>query len=179
MKINGILKIEDIVTIGNPPYSTDPSKPNAKPLYDKFIEKYIGSKLLLFVVPSRWFIGGKGLDKFRDFMIKRKDIVLIQHEDNSKKWFGNSVNIEGGVNYFLKDTSYNGSCSFNGEKYDLSKYDCIIKPKYHKIIDSIKNMNSIVSLYKSSACFKYRTNDNRLKDTGKIKCFVSLAKSKR
>jgi len=55
------------------------------PLYDKFIEKYIGGKLLLFVVPSRWFIGGKGLDGFRNFMINRKDIVFIQHEENSKK----------------------------------------------------------------------------------------------
>jgi hypothetical protein len=62
--------------IGNPPYSTDPSKPDTKSLYDKFIEKYISNKLLLFVVPSRWFIGGKGLDNFRDFMIKRKDIFL-------------------------------------------------------------------------------------------------------
>ena len=40
--------------IGNPPYSTDPTKPNSKPLYDKFIMKYIDiCDYLLFVVPSR------------------------------------------------------------------------------------------------------------------------------
>ena len=164
--------------IGNPPYSTDPSKPDTKPLYDKFIEKYISNKLLLFVVPSRWFIGGKGLDNFRDFMIKRKDIVFIQHEDDATKWFGKNVDIEGGVNYFLKDRSYNGLCLFNNVPYDLNKYDCIIKPKYHKIIDIVILMESIINIYCSSGYFKYRTNDTRLENNGKVKCYVSLQKSK-
>lgn len=171
------IHLKNVSIIGNPPYSTDPSKPDTKPLYDKFIEKYIGGKLLLFVVPSRWFIGGKGLDGFRNFMMRRKDIVFIQHEENSKKWFGNNVDIEGGVNYFLKNDSHDGLCLFNGEPYDLSKYDCIIKPKYHKIIDIISNMESIIKIYCSSGYFKYRTNDSRLKNNGKIKCYVSLQKS--
>ena len=163
--------------IGNPPYSTDPSKPDSKPLFNKFIEKYIHEKILLFVVPSRWFVGGKGLDKFRDFMLQRKDIASIHHEEDSKKWFGNHINIEGGVNYFLKDDAYNGLCLFNGEPYDLSKYDCIIKPKYHKIIDIVINMESINKLY-MGRCFGVETNDKRFKDNGNIKCYVSLKKSK-
>ena len=171
------IQLKDVAIIGNPPYSTDPSKPDTKPLYDKFIEKYIGSKLLLFVVPSRWFIGGKGLDGFRDFMMKRKDIVFIQHEENSKKWFGNNVVIEGGVNYFLKDTIYHGLCLFNGEPYDLSKYDCIIKPKYHALIDIVNNTESISKLY-MGRCFGIETNDKRFKNNGKIKCYVSLKQSK-
>lgn len=171
------IHLEDVSIIGNPPYSTDPSKSDTKPLYDKFIEKYIGGKLLLFVVPSRWFIGGKGLDGFRDFMMKRKDIVFIQHEENSKKWFGNNVDIEGGVNYFLKDASYDGICLFNREPYDLSKYDCIIKPRYHKIIDIVINTESISKLY-MGRCFGIETNDKRFKNNGKIKCYVSLKQSK-
>lgn len=171
------IHLEDVSIIGNPPYSTDPSKPDTKPLYDKFIEKYIGGKLLLFVVPSRWFIGGKGLDRFRDFMMKRKDIVFIKHEDDATKWFGNNVEIKGGVNYFLKDSEYNGLCSFNGIPYDLSKYDCIIKPRYHKIIDIVINAESISKLY-MGRCFGVETNDKRFKDNGKIKCFVSTIQSK-
>jgi site-specific DNA-methyltransferase (adenine-specific) len=174
---NWNIHLEDVSIIGNPPYSTDPSKSDTKPLYDKFIEKYIGGKLLLFVVPSRWFIGGKGLDGFRDFMMKRKDIVFIQHEENSKKWFGNNVDIEGGVNYFLKDASYDGLCLFNEEPYDLSKYDCIIKPRYHKIIDIVINTESISKLY-MGRCFGIETNDKRFKNNGKIKCYVSLKQSK-
>lgn len=171
------IHLEDVSIIGNPPYSTDPSKPDTKPLYDKFIEKYIGGKLLLFVVPSRWFIGGKGLDRFRDFMLKRKDIVFIQHEDDATKWFGNNVDIKGGVNYFLKDALYDGLCLFNGVQYDLSKYDCLIKPKYHKIIDIVMNMESINKLY-MGRYFGVETNDKRFKDNGKIKCYVSTLKSK-
>lgn len=171
------ISLEEISIIGNPPYSTDPSKPDTKPLYDKFIEKYIGGRLLLFVVPSRWFIGGKGLDRFRDFMTKRKDIVFIKHEDDATKWFGNGVDIKGGVNYFLKDSAYNGLCSFNGIPYDLSKYDCVIKPKYHKIIDIVMTMESINKLY-MGRCFGVETNDKRFKDNGNIKCYVSTLKSK-
>jgi site-specific DNA-methyltransferase (adenine-specific) len=171
------IHLNDVSIIGNPPYSTDPSKPDTKPLYDKFIEKYIGGKLLLFVVPSRWFIGGKGLDGFRDFMLKRKDIVFIKHEDDATKWFGNNVDIKGGVNYFLKDALYDGICLFNGEPYDLSKYDCIIKPRYHKIIDIVMNIESISKLY-MGRCFGIETNDKRFKNNGKIKCYVSLKQSK-
>jgi len=171
------VKVFDAV-IGNPPYSTDPSKSDTKPLYDKFIERYIDvGKVLLFVVPSRWFVGGKGLDNFRSFMMNRKDIKLINHEDDSKKWFGNNIVIEGGVNYFLKNSSHNGECKFNGDVYDLSKYDCIIKPKYHKIIDIVNKMDSIEKKY-MGRYFKIETNDKRLKDTGNVKCYVSTLKSK-
>jgi hypothetical protein len=165
--------------IGNPPYSTDPSKPNSKPLYNLFIEDFIDkTNYLLFVVPSRWFVGGKGLDKFREKMMKRKDIKLIVHNDNDKEWFGNNVDIKGGSNYFLKDKDYNGLCKFNGIDYNLSKYDSIIKPKYHKIIDKLIKYESINKLYKSAGYFGYRTNDSRLKESGKIKCYVSSLKIK-
>jgi hypothetical protein len=164
--------------IGNPPYSTDPSKQDSKPLYNLFIEHLIDKcKYLLFVVPSRWFVGGKGLDKFRKMMIKRKDIRTIIHTDNSKDWFGKIVNIAGGCNYFLKDSDYKGLCKFNGVDYLLSKYDTIIKPKFHPMIDKMIKYDSIVSLYKGRF-FGIETNDKRLKDTGKVKCFISYLKSK-
>jgi hypothetical protein len=169
---------EFYAVIGNPPYSTNPSKPNSKPLYNLFTEKFIDKcKYMLYVVPSRWFVGGKGLNKFRSFMMKRKDIKLIHHEDNAKKWFGKNVDIEGGTNYFLKDSSYNGLCIFNDGPYDLSKYDRIIKPKYHKNIDRVNNIKSVDSLY-MGRCFGIETNDKCLKDNGKIKCYVSSFKSK-
>jgi site-specific DNA-methyltransferase (adenine-specific) len=162
--------------IGNPPYSTDPSNPTTVALYNKFIETYIDEKMLLFVVPSRWFVGGKGLNEFRAAMLKRKDIVFITHEESSKKWFGNNINIAGGVNYFLKDMDHNGDCLFNGVSYDLSKYDAIIKPKYHKVIDIVSKMKSINKLY-MGRYFGIETNDKRLKVTGKVKCYVSVKKS--
>jgi len=161
--------------IGNPPYSTDPSLPSTTPLYDKFIMKFIGARHLLFVVPSRWFLGGKGLDSFRKKMLTRRDIRLIEHVDDAKKWFGNNVQIEGGVNYFLIDQEYNGHCSFNGIDYDLSKYDSLVDPQRHGLIDRVKNMTSLSTLY-VGRFFGIGTNDKRLKLTGKIKCYVSALK---
>lgn len=172
------LDLGETVVIGNPPYSTNPSLPNTTPLYDKFIKKYLEARYLLFVVPSRWFSGGKGFDAFRKEMTKRKDIRFIQHEDNAQKWFGNIVDIKGGVNYFLIDNEYEGNCLFNGIEYDLSKYDSIIDPKYHNLIDIISQKKSISSIYVSSGFFKYRTNDPRLKNQGQTKCYVSVLKSK-
>ena len=165
--------------IGNPPYSTDPSKQNTKPIYNLFVEKFIETtKYLLFVIPSRWFVGGKGLDKFRNMMMKRKDIKLIVHEDNSKSWFGNIVCIEGGVCYFLKDDTFNGTCLFNNTPYNLNSYDVIVKPKYHNIINKVSNFKSLTELYCSASLFGIRTNDKRLKNNGNTKCFVSLQKNK-
>jgi site-specific DNA-methyltransferase (adenine-specific) len=184
--VGDTLKLDTAVTfgvegfdavIGNPPYSTDPSKPDTKPLYDKFIEKYIEHKILLFVVPSRWFVGGKGLDGFRDMMMKRKDIVLIQHEDDSKKWFGKNIGISGGVNYFMKNNTHNGECKFNDIFYNLSKYDCIITPRCHAMVDFVKNKDSINNLY-MGRYFGIETNDKRFTENGSVKCYVSLQKSK-
>jgi site-specific DNA-methyltransferase (adenine-specific) len=110
-------------------------------------------------------------------MLKRTDIVFIQHTDYATAWFGNSVEIKGGVNYFLKDSDYTGECLFNGYSYNLSKYDCIIKPNYHTLIDIVSQMNSVSSLYKGRY-FGVETNDKRFKDTGGIKCYVSLKQSK-
>ena len=111
-------------------------------------------------------------------MINRKDIKLLCQQDDEKKWFGNNVEIKGGVNYFLKDKGYIGNCLFNGREYDLSQYDIVIKPEHHNIINKIRNYPSLTKLYKSSGYFKIRTNDKRLKDKGELKCYVSFLKSK-
>ena len=70
---------------------------------------------------------------------------------------------------------------FNGQAYDLSKYDCIIDPKYHDLIDIVNDSNSIKNIYISSGYFKFRTNSYKkglLKDKGSITCYVSLGVSK-
>jgi hypothetical protein len=180
LNINGKWNIDVFdAIVGNPPYSTDPSKQNTTPLYNLFTERFINNcDYLLYVIPSRWFVGGKGLNNFRDSMMKRTDIQLIQHEDDATKWFGNNVEIKGGVNYFLKNKYYVGECLFNNNYYNLSKYNCIVKPEHHEFIDKINKYENITKLYISSGFFKYRTNDKRLKNTGNIKCYVSSLKSK-
>ena len=170
------ISIFDII-IGNPPYNEELTSVGAKPLYNKFIEYYINKcNFLSFIVPSRWFAGGKGLDKFREMMINRTDILYIKHYENACEIFGNGVNIGGGVNYFLIDKNYNGLCDYNGNKVKFNNFDIILDSKYYEIVNKFINNNKITSLY-LGRYFGIETNDKNLTDDNKlIKCYVSQQK---
>ena len=176
-KVFGVTKFD--IVIGNPPYNEELKSTGAKALYNKFVEYYIDKcDILCYVIPSRWFSGGKGLDSFRNNMLKRTDIVYINHFDDACKIFGNTVDIKGGVNYFLKDTNYKGDCKFNGSITKLNKYDVFVDGKFHAIIDKLVMFDSIITLY-LGRYFGIESNDKRLKgdktiDT--VKCYVSQQK---
>jgi hypothetical protein len=166
------------IIIGNPPYNEELKLTGAKALYNKFVEYYIDKcKLLCFVIPSRWFSGGKGLDSFRKHMLQRNDIVYIKHFDNASTIFGNTVSIKGGVNYFLKDINHNGDCNFNGSNTQLNKYDVLVDGKYHSLIDKVSQFESITCLY-LGRYFGIESNDKRLHNNtiNTIKCYVSQQK---
>ena len=168
------------IIIGNPPYNEELTKVGAKPLYNKFIEYYVDKcNILSYIVPSRWFAGGKGLDKFRDMMLNRTDIVYINHFDDASKIFGNAVSIPGGVNYFLIDNQHNGLCKYNNNMVKLSEHDIIIDSKYSNFINKMSKHENITKYYVSQDHYKIQTNDQRLKDNldvNHIKCFVSQQK---
>ena len=179
--INKIFQINKFdIIIGNPPYNEVLTSVGAKPLYNKFIEYYIDKcRLLTFIVPSRWFAGGKGLDKFRAMMINRTDILYIKHYNDATKIFGNLVDIKGGVNYFLIDKEYIGLCDYNGVKVKFNNYDIILDSKYYSIVNKFKDYEKITKLYISQDHYKVQTNDSRLeniKSNNNIKCFVSQQK---
>jgi len=149
------------IIVSNPPYSTNPSLPNTKALYNLFVQKYIDkADYFLFITPSRWFGGGKGLDKFREFMLARKDIALIQHFSRCKDCFP-TVNIEGGVSYFLK-VPEETRCRFNGIEIKLSKYDILAEPEYIELIEKVKELPSIEEIFVGRGLLE--TNDPRIQD---------------
>lgn len=109
------------VIVGNPPYQlsdgggmkTGTSNGSAIPLYHRFIQqaKKLTPKYLIMIIPSRWYSGGRGLDEFRDEILKDKKIKHLVDFVDSRDCFP-GVDIAGGVCYFLWDKSYNGLCNY-------------------------------------------------------------------
>jgi hypothetical protein len=179
----GIEKFD--IIIGNPPYQEmdGGNGPSARPIYNNFTEKSILiSNTILFITPSRWFAGGKGLDSFRRMMMNSNKIVLINHFDDATKIFGNSVEIKGGVSYFIYDKNHNANTNINGSSIDLKKFDIIVKEiESFSILSKISNFDSISDLCKGRGdnTFDIQTNDKRLSDVcleEHIKVYVSKQK---
>jgi hypothetical protein len=61
------------------------------------------------IIPARWYAGGKGLDKFREEMLNDKKIRILHDFINAGDVFP-SVEIKGGVCYFLWDRDNEGKC---------------------------------------------------------------------
>ena len=138
MKIKEIKQMKFNVIIGNPPYQvsdgTGGGGSSAKPIYNKFIEMAIdmNPEYLTMIIPSRWMTDGKGLDKFRKKMLNDKRFSYIVDFKNENDCFP-SIELPGGVNYFLWEKNHNGLCKYrnNYEKsysrISLNKYDILIR----------------------------------------------------
>lgn len=102
------------VIIGNPPYQMSDgggTGSSAIPLYHKFVEqaKKLNPRYLTMIIPSRWFAGGKGLDNFRDTMLKDNCLREMHDFLDASECFS-GVSIEGGVCYFLWKRDEKGLC---------------------------------------------------------------------
>lgn len=101
------------VIIGNPPYQLDDGGygTSAAPIYHLFVEKALelNPRYSVFVTPSRWMAGGKGLDQYRARMLSDRRMRRIVDFPKLYEGFP-GVKIRGGISYFLWDREYNGPC---------------------------------------------------------------------
>ena len=102
------------VIIGNPPYQLNDGGygSSAAPIYQLFVEKAfdLDPRYAVFVTPSRWMAGGKGLDSFRAKMLADKRLRTIVDYPKLYEGFP-GVKIRGGISYFLWDREHNGPCT--------------------------------------------------------------------
>lgn len=159
------------VIIGNPPYqlSDGGNAASAMPLYHLFVEqaKKLQPKYLIMIIPARWYAGGRGLESFRETMLKDTRIRhLTDYADSSECFPG--VNIAGGVCYFVWDINYNGNCDVRNIaagkdftiKRSLSEFQVFVRSNYAiYLIRKIqsKDFCNISSIVYSSNPFGFRT----------------------
>ncbi|MGE5410020.1 MAG: Eco57I restriction-modification methylase domain-containing protein, partial [Clostridiales bacterium] len=106
MKFNAI--------VGNPPYMEmdGGAQASAKPIYNEFVDiaKKFEPQYISMIMPSRWYSGGRGLNEFRNSMLKDKKIALLHDFLNPEQVFP-KTNIRGGICYFLWDDNYDNDLS--------------------------------------------------------------------
>lgn len=169
-----IKKVHDLVgqnvkinaIVGNPPYQVmdgGGKGSSAVPVYNRFVDisREISPIYLSMIMPSRWMTGGKGLDTFRESMLRDTSIRILHDYIDGHDVFP-SVSIEGGICYFRRDKNSTGKCLFishskgtvsSSERYlGETNSDVVIRDVgslsiLQKVEDSLKrgNFSSLVS----------------------------------
>lgn len=106
--------------VGNPPYQsltngggdTGRAAKQAAPIFNYFVEqaKNICPNYISLIIPARWYNGGIGLTDFRTNMLSDQRLVHLVDFINSKDCFS-TVDIGGGLCYFLWDSNGTGECT--------------------------------------------------------------------
>ena len=162
--------------VGNPPYQLldGGNNSSATPIYNRFVDlaKKIRPNYLSMIMPAKWYNGGKGLDDFRKNMLSDKSMEKLFDYVDGHECFP-TVDIAGGVCYFLWNRNYKGNCNvtthFNGKvtelARDLSKEgELFIRHKEElSIIDKISAEHAFLEVY-SRKPFGLATNVKPMDD---------------
>jgi len=144
------------VIIGNPPYQLNDGGgmgSSAIPIYHKFVQQAqkLNPRYLSMIIPSRWFTGGRGLDKFRDKMLHDKRISVLHDFLNAGDCFP-GVEIKGGVCYFLWSRDNKGMCKIYTHEGDeiiseaersLLEKDAVTFIRYNEAIPILHKVQSL------------------------------------
>lgn len=150
VKINAI--------VGNPPYQVmdGGAGGSAVPVYHLFVDasKKINPSYLSMIMPARWYAGGRGLDSFRDTMLKDTNIIKIADFPDSRDIFP-TVLIKGGISFFLwgknnKSTSIIENWS-KGKLLSISD-----RPLQEAGIDILIRYNAAISILDKVRKAKYK-----------------------
>ncbi len=169
------LKFDAVV--GNPPYQLmgGSGGTNDAPIYQNFVQlaKKVNPTYVSFIMPSRWFTTGREnlIGEFRREMLTDRSISKMVVYTDSHNIFP-SVEIKGGLCYFLMDSGYTGDCRYelvdDGERMidmrNLGDFDILIRNArlgeiVKKVMSGISNENeTVASIVSSDTPFGIPTN---------------------
>jgi site-specific DNA-methyltransferase (adenine-specific) len=138
------------VIIGNPPYQLSDGAGgkggSAKPIYQHFVDQAISlnPRYISMIIPTRWVLGGKGLDEFREKMLHDDRLRVMYDYTNAKDCFP-GVEIKGGVMYFLWERDRPGLCNITTQ-YPKGKIKNSIRPLLENKTDTFIRHSDAVSI---------------------------------
>jgi hypothetical protein len=165
--------------VGNPPYQEDDggAGASARPIYNKFVNiaKELEPSHLSMIIPARWYAGGKGLDDFREEMLNDDKISKLIDFPNANDCFP-SVEIKGGVMYFLRSKSHTGGCEITSNvenrntvtvNRDLNEYDVLVR--FNQSVPVLRKINEggvgkLTQIVSSRKPFGLGTNFNKIQE---------------
>ena len=166
------LKFDAVV--GNPPYQQTGGSggSNDAPIYQQCaaLAAELKPNYISLIIPSRWFSGGRDnlLSDFRSTMLNDKSIRQLVVYTDSHDVFP-TVEIKGGLCYYLRDSQYSGNCIYSlikeGNRQtaerNLGDFDILIRePILARIVKKVMkgNPNVVESLISSDTPFGIPTN---------------------
>jgi len=153
------------VFIGNPPYNKldGGAGVSAVAIYPHFVDvaKKSDPRYISMIMPAKWYNGGRGLDEFREVMLKDKQLRTLYDYVDTHDCFP-TVDVAGGVCHFLRDKAYDGLCDFvscraTSKKLtarDLGESEVLIR--YEEEIDILDKIQATNPVYLSSKVYSQK-----------------------
>jgi hypothetical protein len=148
-----VFKVKFDVIVGNPPYQLSDGGfgRSAAPIYNKFVQqaKKLEPRYLTMVIPARWFAGGKGLDEFRESMLKDNRLRSIEDYLTASDVFP-GIGLKGGVCYFLWNRDNPGPCQVTTH-FKNWPVSTVSRPLLEEGLDVFIRLNEGLSILKKVA----------------------------